>query len=134
MRKVAFVILVVCLLFSANAFAGDYVFGFKGNKVPDGFASAVAAQNGTLVYSHPVLAFVRDLSPEGAAAIGGIRCAPARAIPIWQSSSRRRGREGPIAARSSDSSFTIARRCTKSRDCGAIRTAKCTLEEDNGGH
>jgi len=72
MRKVAFVILVVCLLFSANAFAGDYVVGFKGNKVPDGFASAVAAQGGTVVFEHSILAFVRDLSPEGAAAIGGI--------------------------------------------------------------
>ena len=70
MRKAAFCLLVVCLLFSVNVFAKDLIFEFKGNGVPAGFAGQVAAQGGTVVFSHPVMAYVTGLSDEGAAAIG----------------------------------------------------------------
>ena len=72
MRKAVFVVIVVSLLFSVSAFAGDYVFTFKDDTVPAGFGDAVAAQGGELVFQHRILAFVRGLSAEGAAAIGGI--------------------------------------------------------------
>ena len=71
MRKAAFCLLVVCLLFSVNVFAKDVIVEFKGSGVPAGFAGQVAAQGGTVVFQHPVMAYVTGLSDEGAAAIGG---------------------------------------------------------------
>ncbi len=70
MRKAAFCLLVVCLLFSVNVFAKDLIFEFKGNGVPAGFAGQVAAQGGTVVFSHPIMAYVTGLSDDAAAAIG----------------------------------------------------------------
>lgn len=72
MRKAAFVVLVVCLLFSVQGFANDFIFEFKGSGVPSGFAGQVAAQGGTVVFEHPILSYVTGLSDEGAAAIGGL--------------------------------------------------------------
>lgn len=71
MRKAAFCLLVVCLLFSVNVFAKDVIVEFKGSGVPAGFAAQVAAQGGTVVFQHPVMAYVTGLSDAGAAAVGG---------------------------------------------------------------
>lgn len=64
-------LLLVCLL-SVSAFAnGRYIVGFKGG-APEDFAARVAAQGGSVVFQHSVLALVSGLSPEGAAAVGAL--------------------------------------------------------------
>ncbi len=69
MKKLS-AVLVISLLVSAAAFAGQYVVTFRGNSVPAGFADQVAAAGGTVVFQHPILALVHGLSADGAAQLG----------------------------------------------------------------
>lgn len=69
--KKALLLLVVCFV-SISAFAnGRYIVGFKGG-APEDFAARVAAQGGSVIFQHSVLALVSGLSPEGAAAVGAL--------------------------------------------------------------
>jgi subtilisin family serine protease len=70
MRK--FVILVLSLCVAFSAFATDRHLVLFEDGVPANFASAVAAQGGTVVYAHRILALVSGVDAAGAAAIGGL--------------------------------------------------------------
>ena len=60
------------LLLPLNAFAGQYLVTFKGNKIPSGFSAQVAASGGRVVFQHPILAVVDGLNAESAASVGRI--------------------------------------------------------------
>lgn len=68
MKKSIFVVLV-CLLFSVNAFAGNYIYGFNGNGPSADFVNKVGAAGGTITFQHSVLALVSGLDAAGAASV-----------------------------------------------------------------
>ena len=66
-------VVVLCLLFAVSAFAADsrHLVSFK-NGVPAGFADAVSAAGGEVVFSHRVLAIVSGLDDTSAASLGDL--------------------------------------------------------------
>jgi lantibiotic leader peptide-processing serine protease len=70
MKKLVSLVFLLTLATSALA-NGRQLVAFK-NGVPAGFESAVAAQGGTVVFKHDILAIVDGLSVEGAAAVGAL--------------------------------------------------------------
>lgn len=65
-------LVMVLLIAATSAFAnGRHLVAFK-NGAPSNFEAAVAAQGGTVVFSHDILAIVDGLSADGAASVGAL--------------------------------------------------------------
>jgi len=66
-------LVALCLFISLSALAADgrHLVAFR-NGAPDGFADAVNAAGGQVVYSHPILAIVSGLDDTAAASLGNL--------------------------------------------------------------